>query len=132
MIGFPHGGQATSTKIAESEKAIADGAIELDMVINISAALSGQWQYITREIDEIVSLAHANQRKVKVIFENCYLSDDQKQRLCEICCELKADWIKTSKKQMASPITLFSRFGIRTGHFTRCSMYCNRHGIVIW
>ena len=96
VIGFPHGGQATSTKIAESEKAIADGAIELDMVINISAALSGQWQYITREIDEIVSLAHANQRKVKVIFENCYLGDDQKQRLCEICCELKADWIKTS------------------------------------
>ncbi|MDC0288451.1 deoxyribose-phosphate aldolase [Rubripirellula sp.] len=96
VIGFPHGGQATSTKVAESEQAIADGAIELDMVINISAALSGQWQYVTDEIKAIVTLAHEHQRKVKVIFENCYLEDSQKQRLSEICCELGADWIKTS------------------------------------
>jgi len=96
VIGFPHGGQTTSTKVSESERAIADGAIELDMVINISAALSGRWQYVTDEIKAIVSLAHAHQRQVKVIFENCYLNDEQKQRLCEICCELGADWIKTS------------------------------------
>jgi deoxyribose-phosphate aldolase len=96
VIGFPHGGQTTSTKVAESERAIADGAIELDMVINISAALSGRWQYVADEIKAIVSLAHDHQRQVKVIFENCYLTDGQKQRLCEICCELGADWIKTS------------------------------------
>ncbi len=96
VIGFPHGGQATSTKIAESEQAIADGAIELDMVINISAALSGRWQYVANEIKSIVTLAHGHQCKVKVIFENCYLDDQQKQQLSEISCELGADWIKTS------------------------------------
>ncbi len=96
VIGFPHGGQATSTKVAESERAIADGAIELDMVINISAALSGRWQYVNDEIKAITTLAHEHQRKVKVIFENCYLKDSQKQRLTETCCELGTDWIKTS------------------------------------
>ncbi|MGB1817410.1 MAG: deoxyribose-phosphate aldolase, partial [Rubripirellula sp.] len=85
VIGFPHGGQATSTKVAESEQAIADGAIELDMVVNISSVLSGQWQYVTDEIKAITTLAHDRNRKVKVIFENCYLQDAQKQRLCEIC-----------------------------------------------
>lgn len=96
VIGFPHGGQATSTKIAESEQAIADGAVELDMVVNISAVLSGQWEYVSDEIKAITTLTHDHQRKVKVIFENCYLEQAQKQRLCEICCELQADWIKTS------------------------------------
>ena len=96
VIGFPHGGQATSTKVAESEQAIADGAMELDMVINISAVLSDRWQYVTDEINAITTLAHQHQRKVKVIFENCYLEDSQKQRLTKICCELGADWIKTS------------------------------------
>ena len=66
------------------------------MVINISAALSGRWQYVSDEIKAIVGLAHAHQRQVKVIFENCYLTDAQKQQLCEICCEIGADWIKTS------------------------------------
>ena len=96
VIGFPHGGQATGTKVAESQRAIEDGAIELDMVINISSALSGQWQYVTEEIQTVVSLAHEHQRQVKVIFENCYLQDQHKQRLCEICSDLGADWVKTS------------------------------------
>ena len=96
VIGFPHGGQTTSTKLAESERAIADGAIELDMVINISSALSGEWKYVTDEINAIVTLAHDHQRKVKVIFENCYMQDQQKQQLCEICSDLGADWVKTS------------------------------------
>jgi len=96
VIGFPHGGQATTTKIAESKQAIADGAIELDMVSNISAVLSGRWDYVKDEIAAIVDLTHDAGRKVKVIFENCYLQDDDKKRLCEISCALGADWVKTS------------------------------------
>ena len=96
VIGFPHGGQTTSTKIAESKQAIADGAVELDMVSNISAVLSGRWDYVQEEIAAIVELTHQAGRKVKVIFENCYLQDDHKQKLCEICCAVGADWVKTS------------------------------------
>ncbi len=96
VIGFPHGGQATTTKLAESKQAIADGAIELDMVTNISAVLSGKWDYVQDEIKQIVDLAHAADRKVKVIFENCYLQDEHKQQLCEIVSDVGADWTKTS------------------------------------
>lgn len=95
-IGFPHGGHRTSAKLFEAGQAIEDGCQELDMVVNISQVLSGNWQYVSDEIRGIVDLAHAAQRKVKVIFENCYLSDAQKIRLCQICTEFKADWVKTS------------------------------------
>ena len=96
VIGFPHGGQASSVKLAEAKQAIEDGAIELDMVVNISAVLSGRYDYVRDEIAGIVDLAHAADRKVKVIFENCYLQDDHKKKLCEICCDVGADWVKTS------------------------------------
>lgn len=95
-IGFPHGGHTTSAKLFEAERAISDGCQELDMVVNISQVLSGGWQYVTDEIRAIVELSHAANRKVKVIFENCYLNDAQKIRLCQICTDLKADWVKTS------------------------------------
>jgi deoxyribose-phosphate aldolase len=96
VIGFPHGGQTSSTKLWESKQAIDDGAVELDMVVNISAVLSGRWSYVQDEIKAIVDTAHAASRKVKVIFENCYLQDDHKKKLCEICCDAGADWVKTS------------------------------------
>ncbi len=96
VIGFPHGGQATTTKVTESEEAIANGAIELDVVVNISAVLSGRWRYVKDELATIIRLAHADSRKVKVIFENCYLQADHKKQLCEICSEIGADWVKTS------------------------------------
>ncbi|MEQ9407074.1 MAG: deoxyribose-phosphate aldolase [Fuerstiella sp.] len=95
-IGFPHGGHTTAIKQAEAERAIADGCEELDMVVNISKVLSGDWDYVATEIKAIVDVAHASERRVKVIFENCYLNDDQKIRLCEICGEVNADWVKTS------------------------------------
>lgn len=96
VIGFPHGGQVTATKIAESKQAIADGAVELDVVCNISAVLSGQWDYVKGEIAAIVDLTHEAGQKVKVIFENCYLEDDHKEKLCEISWAVGADWVKTS------------------------------------
>ncbi|HAU39028.1 MAG TPA: deoxyribose-phosphate aldolase [Phycisphaerales bacterium] len=95
-IGFPHGGHATAVKLAEARQALADGGRELDMVVNISKVLSRDWNYVRADIAPIVEAAHAAGAKVKVIFENCYLADEHKIHLCEICGELRADWVKTS------------------------------------
>lgn len=95
-IGFPHGGNTTEIKQAEATRAIADGCEELDMVVNISKVLSGDWDYVKQDIAAVVTVAHAAGQKVKVIFENAYLNDEQKIKLCEICTELNADWVKTS------------------------------------
>ena len=96
VIGFPHGGHCTSTKVAEAKQALADGGEELDLVCNISRVLSGDWDYVKADLKAVIELTHAAGQKVKVIFENCFLDDDQKIRLCEICTELNADWVKTS------------------------------------
>lgn len=95
-IGFPHGGHTTAVKVAEAERAMDDGGLELDMVVNISKVLSGDWDYVRADIAAVVEAAHARDRKVKVIFENCYLEDPHKIRLCEICGDLRADWVKTA------------------------------------
>lgn len=95
-IGFPHGGHTTQIKVAEAERAIKDGCEELDMVVNISKVLSGDWDYVQHDIAAVIKVAHEAGQKIKVIFENCYLNDDQKTKLCEICTELNADWVKTS------------------------------------
>jgi deoxyribose-phosphate aldolase len=96
VIGFPHGGHATVIKTAEARQALADGGEELDMVCNISRVLSGDWDYVLKDIKAVVDVTHAAGQKIKVIFENCYLDDSQKIRLCEICSELNVDWVKTS------------------------------------
>ena len=95
-IGFPHGGHTSAIKVAEARQALADGGQELDMVVNISKVLSGDWAYVRDDIRAVADLTHAAGQKIKVIFENCYLNDDQKIRLCEICGEVGADWVKTS------------------------------------
>jgi deoxyribose-phosphate aldolase len=95
-IGFPHGGHLGAVKLFESERALDDGATELDMVVNIGWLLSGRWGEVGQEIGDIVRLAHSRGAIVKVIFENCYLSDEQKIRLCRVCAESNADYVKTS------------------------------------
>jgi len=95
-IGFPHGGHTSEIKVAEAQRALADGCQELDMVVNISKVLSEDWDYVYADIKGVVDVAHAAGQKVKVIFENCYLEDKHKIRLCEICSEIGADWVKTS------------------------------------
>lgn len=77
-IGFPHGGHTTAIKVAEALQALKDGCQELDMVVNISQVLSGQWDYVRQEIQEITAAAHSAGQKIKVIFENCYLQDSHK------------------------------------------------------
>ena len=95
-IGFPHGGQRTEIKLAEAQHALHDGATELDAVVNISKVRSGDWRYVTDELRALTDLTHSRGARIKVIFENAYLSDEQKIRLCEVCGEIGVDWAKTS------------------------------------
>jgi deoxyribose-phosphate aldolase len=95
-IGFPHGGHTTAVKLDEVRQALKDRATELDMVINISQARSGNWEYVEREIRLLTEATHAHGAKIKVIFENAYLDDEAKIRLCEICAGIGVDWVKTS------------------------------------
>jgi deoxyribose-phosphate aldolase len=104
VIGFPHGNSATESKRYETELACADGAAEIDMVINLGKALSGDWDYVERDIRAVCEEAHWHGAKVKVIFENDYLTkggaglsgDEFKISLCQICERAGADWVKTS------------------------------------
>lgn len=95
-IGFPLGGHTTAIKVAEAKQALDEGGKELDVVVNINQVLSGNWVYVRADIKAVIDVTHAGGQKVKVIFENCYLDNAQKIRLCEICGELGADWVKTS------------------------------------
>ena len=105
-IGFPHGGHTTAIKVAEAERAMDDGCQELDMVVNINKVLSGDWDYVRQDLKAVIDAAHARNQKVKVIFENCYLKDAHKIRLCEISAEVGADWVKTSTGFGTSGATL--------------------------
>jgi deoxyribose-phosphate aldolase len=96
VIGFPHGAHTTRVKAFEAEQALGDGGVELDMVVNISKVRSGDWGYVRDDIRAVLEPTHGRGAKLKVIFENCYLDEAQKIRLCEICGELGVDWVKTS------------------------------------
>jgi deoxyribose-phosphate aldolase len=104
VIGFPHGNSSTESKRYETELACKDGAIEIDMVINIGKALGGDWTYVEQDIKAVCDEAHKHAAKVKVIFENDYLAqggaglsgDDFKRKLGQLSERAGADWIKTS------------------------------------
>ncbi|MCU0504389.1 MAG: deoxyribose-phosphate aldolase [Chloroflexi bacterium] len=95
-IGFPHGNHATEIKVHEAERALADGATELDMVIPIGALKSGRDADVEADIRAIVDVAHQAGAIVKVIFENAYLTDDEKVRACHLSVAAGADFVKTS------------------------------------
>jgi deoxyribose-phosphate aldolase len=104
VIGFPHGNSTTECKRYETEVACRDGATEIDMVINIGKALGGDWKYVEDDIRAVCDEAHRHNAKVKVIFENDYLtkggagmdSDSFKRTLCQVSERAGADWVKTS------------------------------------
>lgn len=95
-VGFPHGGHSTAAKVFETERAIDDGATEIDMVVNIGQVIAGDWDAVRAEIAAITEACHRRGAVVKVIFENCFLNDEQKRTLCAICGEVGADYVKTS------------------------------------
>ncbi len=95
-IGFPHGGHLTAVKVYEAERAMDDGASELDMVVNIGKVISKDWRHVADDIRAVVDAAHGRRALVKVIFENCFLQDEHKEQLCRICGEVGADYVKTS------------------------------------
>jgi deoxyribose-phosphate aldolase len=104
VIGFPHGNSTTESKRYETELACKDGAVEIDMVVNLGKALSADWDYVEADVKAVCEEAHKHGAKVKVIFENDYLasggaglsSDDFKIKLCQLCERAGADWVKTS------------------------------------
>jgi deoxyribose-phosphate aldolase len=97
VIGFPAGNSAIDVKIFETVKACKDGAVEIDMVINVGKALQGDWAYIEKEIGAVASVCHELNTIVKVIFETDYISKKSDiVKLCEICTKVDADYVKTS------------------------------------
>lgn len=96
VVGFPHGAISKESKFAEASWALKAGAEELDVVINVSKLLSGSMDEVADEIFELTNLTHSRGGKVKWIFENAYLTEDQKLHLCRWCSEARADWVKTS------------------------------------
>ncbi|MDO4198952.1 MAG: deoxyribose-phosphate aldolase [Erysipelotrichaceae bacterium] len=95
-IGFPLGQTTIETKLFETEDALKNGADEIDYVINIGEAKMHHYDYIEKEMKEMVDLVHRYNKEIKVIFENCYLEDEEKIELCHIAKRVKPDFIKTS------------------------------------
>ncbi len=105
VLSFPHGNSVTAIKVAEAKQALADGATELDMVINIGAMRSGKYDYVRDEIKAICDVARGR-ALVKVIFENAYLTDEEKVIACKLSEEAGADFVKTSTGFAPSGATL--------------------------
>jgi deoxyribose-phosphate aldolase len=96
VIGFPHGSTTSATKAFETKDAIANGAVEIDMVMNVSAMLSGDFDFVEQDIRAVVEVAHASGASVKVIFETAFLNDEQIIKACELTENAGADYVKTS------------------------------------
>ena len=94
VVGFPLGAIAPEQKAAEAASCAAMGAEELDMVIHVGAAKAGDWALVQRDIEGVVKAAAGH--TVKVIIETCLLTDEEKEKMCDIVCEAGADYIKTS------------------------------------
>lgn len=96
VIGFPHGSTTSAVKAFETADAIKNGAVEIDMVINVSALLSGDFDFVEQDIRGVVEVAHAAGASVKVIFETAFLNDELIVKACELTERAGADYVKTS------------------------------------
>jgi deoxyribose-phosphate aldolase len=106
VIGFPFGYSVAPAKLAEVNQAVADGADELDIVINLSALKNGSWSYLESEIKLLLQPAHENKRIVKVIIESGILTDDEIIRCCELYVKAGVDFLKTSTGYAETGATL--------------------------
>ncbi|MFM7949534.1 MAG: deoxyribose-phosphate aldolase [Actinomycetales bacterium] len=104
VVGFPHGSSATETKVFETKQAIADGATEIDMVLNIGALKSGLYDFVKSDVAAVVQAAGG--KMVKVILENAYLTDDEKVTACKLCEAAGAHYVKTSTGYAPSGATI--------------------------
>lgn len=95
-IGFPLGQTTIEDKVFETRNAILEGADEIDYVVNLVQLKSGNVDYVKREMEQIVTVCRRYGKTSKVIFENCYLTDAEKEMLCRIALEVRPDFIKTS------------------------------------
>jgi deoxyribose-phosphate aldolase len=96
VIGFPHGSNTTDLKVIETIEACRNGATEIDMVVNVGKVLGGDWDYVESEIEQIQHACLEHNVILKVIFENDYLNDEHKIKLCQICSTLHVAFVKTS------------------------------------
>jgi deoxyribose-phosphate aldolase len=96
VVGFPHGASTTAVKAFEAERALDEGAVELDMVLPIGWLRSGEDGDVREDIAAVVDVAHPRGAVVKVILENAYLTDEQKVRGCRLSEKAGADFVKTS------------------------------------
>ncbi len=126
VIGFPHGNSTTGIKVAETLRAIQDGAAEIDMVINIGKALGGDWTYVSEEVEAIHEACRTNRAVLKVIFETDYLADEHILRLCEICSKLQVAFVKTSTGYgfVKQPNGLYSYRGATDHHLALMRSHC--------
>jgi len=96
VVGFPLGYSTVGAKVEEAKKAIISGADEIDMVMNIAAFKSGDMQTVQNDIQSVVTVCHLQNKKVKVIIETAYLSDEEIIRACKVCVDCEVDFVKTS------------------------------------
>jgi deoxyribose-phosphate aldolase len=96
VVGFPHGTTTTAAKVAEAEEAIRNGAVELDVVLHVGRLKSKDYAYVKADLEAVTAVAHIRDVIVKVIFENCYLDDEEKIAACRISNEVGVDFVKTS------------------------------------
>jgi deoxyribose-phosphate aldolase len=130
VVGFPHGATTTAAKVFEAKEAMENGAVELDVVLNIGRLKSRDYDYVKTDLEAVTAAAHEKGVIVKVIFENCYLDNEEKIAACRIANEVGVDYVKTStgfgsggaedrdlklmREYAAPPIKLKAAGGIRT------------------
>lgn len=96
VIGFPYGYASTMAKVEDIKRAIEEGADEVDVVINLGAVKSGQWNVVSADVDRMVTAIRLRGKQIKVIVETALLSDAELEKICEICNQAKPDFVKTS------------------------------------
>lgn len=96
VVGFPLGASTMETKRFEAMKAVAEGAKEIDMVMNISAVKSGNWQYVLDDMSSLAQVTHQQGAILKVILETCLLTNEEKTKACELAVKAGVDFVKTS------------------------------------